>query len=74
MLANQNFNNVSVLLSNGDGTFPAAQNFATGIRPVSVAVGDFKKDRKPDLVVLNRNCNTFTVLINTSPFAPGPDL
>jgi hypothetical protein len=44
---------VSVLLGNGDGTFQAARNFAAGIRPYSVAVGDFNGDGTPDLAVAN---------------------
>ena len=45
----------SVLLGNGDGTFQTAQNFAAGSSPVSVAVGDFNGDGKPDLAVANLN-------------------
>jgi len=40
--------NVSVLLGNGDGTFQAAVNYGAGSDPVSVAVGDFNGDGKPD--------------------------
>ncbi len=43
-VANANFNTVSVLLGNGDGTFQAAQNFGAGSFPVSVVVGDFNGD------------------------------
>jgi hypothetical protein len=46
---------VSVLLGNGDGTFRAAVNYAAGIRPSSVAVGDFNGDGFPDLAVTNYN-------------------
>jgi hypothetical protein len=46
---------VSVLLGNGDGTFQAAQSYATGgLTATSVAVGDFNRDRKVDLVVANQ--------------------
>jgi hypothetical protein len=45
--------NVSVLLGNGDGTFQAAGNYAVGSLPVSVVVGDFNGDGKPDLAVAN---------------------
>src|SRR5260370_11563408 len=40
-VANGGSNDVSVLLSNGDGTFQAPRNFAAGSNPSSVAVGDF---------------------------------
>jgi hypothetical protein len=39
--ANAGSNNISVLLGNGNGTFGAAQTYATGAGPVSLAVGDF---------------------------------
>src|SRR5206468_3093783 len=42
------------LLGNGDGTFQAAQSFPTaGLNPVTVAVGDFNGDGRPDLAVTN---------------------
>jgi Bacterial Ig-like domain (group 3)/FG-GAP-like repeat len=46
---------VSVLLGNGDGTFQAAQSYASGgISANSVIVGDFNKDGKVDLAVTNQ--------------------
>src|SRR5438067_924901 len=53
--ANLNSNDVSVLLSNGDGTFQAAVNYAVGSFPHSVTVGDFDGDGKPDLATANEN-------------------
>src|SRR5437773_2035154 len=45
---------VSVLLGNGGGTFQPARTFATaGSNPVTVAVGDFNGDGRPDLAVTN---------------------
>jgi len=45
---------VSVLLGNGDGTFQPANTFASsGTYSLSVAVGDFNGDGKPDLVLAN---------------------
>src|SRR5207247_1003460 len=41
----------------------AAQNFATGLTPFSVAVGDVNGDGKPDLAVANYNSNTVSVLL-----------
>jgi hypothetical protein len=42
---------VSVLLGQGDGTLLPAVNYAAGIQPESVAVGDFNGDGIPDLAV-----------------------
>ena len=43
---------VSILLGNGDGTFRPSREYAAGTSTVSVAVGDFNGDGKPDLVVV----------------------
>jgi hypothetical protein len=53
---------VLVLLSNGDGTFQG-RSFAAGIAPVSVAVGDFNSDGRPDLAVANAASNDVSVLL-----------
>jgi len=44
---------VAVLYGKGDGTFPASAGFpvASQTTPTGVAVGDFNKDGKPDIVV-----------------------
>ncbi len=55
------------LLGNGDGTFQAAANYATGSDPISVGVGDFNGDGKPDLAVANYGGNNVTILLNTTP-------
>jgi hypothetical protein len=46
-------NSVSVLLGNGGGGFAAPFGFATGANPRALAVGDFNKDGKLDLVTAN---------------------
>jgi hypothetical protein len=43
----------SVLLGNGDGTFQAARTFAAGLSAESLVVGDFNRDGKADLAVIN---------------------
>ena len=60
------FNNVSVLLGNGDGTFQAAVNFGVGRSPRSIAVGDFNGDGAPDLATVNNLSNNVSVLINNT--------
>ena len=54
---------VSVLLGNGDGTFQPHMDSATGQAPMSVAVGDFNGDGKPDLVTANYRHHTVSVLL-----------
>jgi VCBS repeat protein/putative Ig domain-containing protein/List-Bact-rpt repeat protein/FG-GAP repeat protein len=61
---------VSILLGNGAGSFGTATNFAAGGEPQFVAVGDFNRDGKPDLVVANETSNNVSVLLNTTTFTP----
>jgi hypothetical protein len=51
--ANQNGNNVSVLLGNGDGTFQTAKTYAAGKSPHAVTVGDFTNKGILDVAVAN---------------------
>jgi hypothetical protein len=46
-------NAVSVLIGNGDGTFQLPIDYATGNEPGSVAVADFNRDGKLDIVAAN---------------------
>ena len=62
-VANEGFNNVSVLLGNGNGTFTTQQTFGTGSSPRSVTLGDVNGDGKPDLAVANAAGNTISVLL-----------
>ena len=57
---------MSVLLNNGDGTFPSYQVYDTGVgsNPVAVAVGDLNGDGKPDLATANQGNDTISVFIN----------
>ena len=58
--ANFEDSTVSVLLGNGDGTFQAARNYATGSYPVSVAVGNFHGHL--DIVTANAGDGTVSLL------------
>jgi hypothetical protein len=63
-LANGTFpDSVSVLRGDGSGGFAAATFVPTGgLGAVSVAVGDFNADNKPDLAVANQDSNNVSVL------------
>jgi len=65
-VANQNSNNVSILLGNANGTFQAAVNYAAGSTPSSVAVGDFNADGQPDLAVANNSSNNVSILLGNA--------
>jgi hypothetical protein len=76
-IGNYAFGGVSVLLNTMPAaainpTFAAERTFAAGFTPVSVAVGDFNGDGRPDLAVANATNNTVEVLLNTT--APGATL
>ncbi len=67
-------NEVAVLLNTTPAgatvpSFAPRQTFATGMYPVSVAVGDVNGDGKPDLAVANSRSDTVSVLLNTTPVA-----
>ncbi len=53
ILASNTF--VAVLFSNGDGTFQAARNYSTPIRPTWFASGDFDGDGDIDIVATTNN-------------------
>src|ERR687897_308197 len=66
-VANQNSDNVSILLGNGNGTFvdTPAVNFGAGDGPFSVAVGDFNNDTILDLAVANFLSDNVSILLGT---------
>src|SRR5208283_2131795 len=53
VVANQDSDDVSILLGTGTGFFGLQNTFAAGQGPTSVAVGDFNGDGVPDLAVAN---------------------
>jgi hypothetical protein len=65
VVANGNSNNVTILLGNGSGGFtqPAGSPVGTGNHPVSVAVGDFNLDGKPDFAVVNVGSFNVAILL-----------
>jgi chitobiase/beta-hexosaminidase-like protein/VCBS repeat protein len=64
-LANSGDDSAAVLLGNGDGTFqpPRSVYFAAGASPQSVAIADFNRNGRPDLVVANTGRNAVAVLL-----------
>jgi hypothetical protein len=54
-----------VLLGNGDGTFQAREDTALPFLPYSLYVGDFNRDKSPDVVITNDNPG-ISVLLNTT--------
>ena len=82
-VANEADNTVSILLSNGDGTFTQAPGspITVGRNPSSIAVADFNGDGVPDLAITNETDNTMTILLGNgngtfvpalgSPYATG---
>jgi hypothetical protein len=57
---------VSVLISNGDGTFRAPIKLATAAGGTGIATGDLNGDGRPDIVTTNYQANTISILLNTS--------
>jgi hypothetical protein len=62
------YNTVSLLRGNGDGTFRQREAFVvtSGTFPTDVAVGDFNGDGAPDLAVTVFSNNTVSVLLNAA--------
>ncbi|MEG4081584.1 FG-GAP-like repeat-containing protein, partial [Microcoleus sp. Pol8_D6] len=72
-LAVANFSNdtASILLNTAatnatTPTFATKVDFTTGTQPVSVSIGDFNLDGKPDLAVVNFITNAASILLNTT--------
>lgn len=75
-IANQVSSTVSILLNTtapGQTTlsFATQQTFDAGADPVSIVVGDFNHDGKPDLASANYGSNTISVLLNTTALGSG---
>ncbi len=61
-VTNPLLNSVSIFIGNGDGTFKAAVDYATGINPATVAISDFNGDGKLDLAVLDGSSTMVSIL------------
>jgi len=65
-VANNNSDNVSVLLNNGNGTFQTAANYDAGDYPIVVFAVDLDGDSDNDLSVANHFSDNVSVLMNLS--------
>jgi len=54
---------VSILLGNGNGTFPREVAYAVGTAPGSLATADFNRDGRLDLAVANSVVGTISILL-----------
>jgi len=63
-VANHSSANLSVLLNNGNNTFAAKVDYATGAQPSAIAAGDFDGDGNTDLVTANYASGTVSLLLN----------
>jgi uncharacterized protein YjdB len=69
VVANEVSNTLSVLRNTstiGSVSFAPKVDFATGVNPISISVGDFDQDGKTDLAVANFYSGTVSVFRNTS--------
>ena len=70
-VANIDSGTASILLNTtatgaGTPTFATQVTFTTGNAPLSVSIGDFNLDGKPDLAVANDGSNDVSILLNTT--------
>jgi len=65
--ANSSNDNISVLLGNGDGTFPTPVNYSTGMgtAPISIIMGDLNQDGKLDLATADVSTGEVSVLLGS---------
>ncbi|MEG4924463.1 DUF4347 domain-containing protein, partial [Microcoleus sp. F10-D1] len=70
-VASSGSNGVSILLNTTatgatTPTFSPKVGFATGVKPLSISIGDINGDGKPDLATANFDSNTASILLNTT--------
>ena len=77
VVANEQSNDVSILLGDGKGRFAPAKGspFAAGHLPNDIAIGDFNRDTKLDLAIANHEEKHLTILLGdgNGGFAPAPN-
>lgn len=59
--------NIGILLGRGDGSFGTQITFSTGTdsAPAGLAVADFNRDNRPDMVVVNSNSDEVGIFLGT---------
>jgi hypothetical protein len=76
-IANEQSNDVTILLGDGKGKLTAAKGspFAAGNSPNDITVADFNRDGKPDLAFANHEKKYLTVLLGdgSGGFKPAPN-
>ncbi|MFI5251969.1 MAG: FG-GAP-like repeat-containing protein [Bacteroidota bacterium] len=60
------FRNTSTIGSISTNSFASKVDFATGMWPQNIAIGDVDGDGKPDIIVTNGDDNTISIFRNTS--------
>ncbi|MBI4651233.1 VCBS repeat-containing protein, partial [Candidatus Desantisbacteria bacterium] len=61
-IANSASNNISIFISNGDGTFEPSKTYGgIGLTPYFITMGDFDGDNKLDLAVANKGSNDISI-------------
>ena len=68
VVANSGNHNISIFLSNGNGTFTSQTTYPIypGSNPHSIIIGDFNRDYQLDIAVSNHDTNNISVLIGYS--------
>jgi hypothetical protein len=64
VVSNHGTNYISVLMNNGDGSFAAPVQYASGSAPWGLFAGDLDGDECTDVAVVNHDSRTFSVLLN----------
>ena len=63
-IVNETSNDLAILANNGDATFAAATNYATGTQPDHVIAADLDQNGSIDLVTTNETGDSVSVYIN----------